>query len=52
MLDGELFMANGRGTVIHDTGKIAFEENGEVVGSAGPREAFESEFEIFCEALA
>jgi len=53
-LNGQVFMANdpGRGAVIQDTGKVVFDEDGNVVHVAGPHEVLETEAEIFCDALA
>lgn len=43
--------AGAGGILINDSGRIVFDENGEVVAVNGPHEAFFGEFDDFCAAL-
>jgi hypothetical protein len=52
-INGQVFISSdpGRGAVLQDTGKITFNPDGSVV-IRGPHEVFETQGEIFCEALS
>lgn len=52
--NGAANLANetGRGIVIHDTGKIVFDANGDVVFEGGPHQVIDIGPEVFCAALA
>jgi hypothetical protein len=51
---GEIFMANrrGLGTVIHETGTIVVDGDGNIIKEAGVHEVTDTESQIFCTALS
>jgi len=53
IINGQVFMSNqpGQGALLQDTGRITFNPDGSVV-VRGPHEVFETDAEIFCEALS
>ena len=49
---GQVWIALGKGAnVIHDTGKLVLDENGDVLKLAGPHTVFFGGNEPFCDAL-
>lgn len=52
-INGQVFISNqpGQGAVLQDTGRITFNPDGSVV-VRGPHEVFDTQSEIFCEALS
>ena len=51
---GPVFMANapGAGTVITDTGRIVFDDDGNITFEAGPHEVTDTNGAIFCSAVS
>ena len=43
--------AGAGGVLVNDSGRIVFDENGDVVSVNGPHEAFFGEFDAFCAAI-
>ncbi len=43
--------AGAGGVIVNDSGRIVFDENGDVVSVSGPHEAFFGEFDDFCAAI-
>ena len=43
--------AGAGGVLVNDSGRIVFDENGDVVSVSGPHEAFFGEFDDFCAAI-
>jgi hypothetical protein len=51
--NGQIYIGIGKGAnVIHDTGTIAFDSNGDIVKMAGPHAVFLGGSEPFCQALS